>query len=93
MPRLHAQDGQVEIVLDREAEESRDFWYVRPIPSFARALAESCVISSPANSIVPELGGKSPEMTLKSVVLPAPFGPRIARLSPYATSRSTSRTA
>ena len=36
---------------------------------------------------------KSPAMTLKSVVLPAPFGPRIARRSPCATSRSTSRTA
>src|SRR5438034_1585380 len=63
------------------------------MPSFARALADSCVISSPWNSIVPALGGKSPEMTLKSVVLPAPFGPRMARLSPCATSRSTSRTA
>ena len=35
----------------------------------------------------------SPEMTLNSVVFPAPLGPRIARLSPGATSRSTSRTA
>src|SRR5438067_1294690 len=32
-------------------------------------------------------------MTLNSVVLPAPFGPRMARRSPCATSRSTSRTA
>ena len=32
-------------------------------------------------------------MTLKSVVFPAPFGPRIARRSPCATSRSTSSTA
>src|SRR5581483_11294293 len=32
-------------------------------------------------------------MTLKRVVLPAPFGPRIARRSPGAISRSTSRTA
>src|ERR1700720_3807306 len=63
------------------------------MPSFARALGDSSVMSSPWNSIVPELGGKSPEMTLKSVVLPAPFGPRTARLSPCATSRSTSRTA
>ena len=37
--------------------------------------------------------GRSPQMTLKSVVLPAPFGPRIARRSPWATSRSTSLTA
>src|SRR5262245_31870842 len=28
-------------------------------------------------------------MTLNNVVLPAPFGPRIARRSPWATSRST----
>src|SRR4051794_1266849 len=63
------------------------------MPSFARALGDKVVISSPWNSIVPALGGKSPEMTLNSVVLPAPFGPRMARLSPCATSRSTSRTA
>src|SRR3954463_1440277 len=63
------------------------------MPSFARMRAGRSVISWPANSIVPDDGGKSPEITLKSVVLPAPFGPRIARRSPYATSRSTSRTA
>src|SRR5919197_1685194 len=32
-------------------------------------------------------------MTLNSVVLPAPFGPRIARRSPGSTARSTSRSA
>src|SRR6266702_3486468 len=32
-------------------------------------------------------------MTLKSVVFPAPFGPRIARRSPGTSLRSTSRTA
>src|SRR6478736_5909585 len=63
------------------------------MPSFARVLGDSWVMSSPWNSIVPVLGAKSPEMTLKSVVFPAPFGPRIARLSPCAISRSTSRTA
>ena len=55
--------------------------------------AASVLTSSPRKSIVPELGLTSPEMTLNNVVLPAPFGPRIARLSPCATSRSTSRTA
>src|SRR5690242_12071884 len=35
----------------------------------------------------------SPAMTLKSVVFPAPFGPRMPRRSPGATSRLTSRTA
>src|SRR5207249_4436844 len=38
-------------------------------------------------------GARSPEMTLKSVVLPAQFGPRIARRSPGSTSSVTSRTA
>src|SRR3954453_18736362 len=63
------------------------------MPSFARIRAGRSVISWPSNSIFPDDGGKSPEMTLKSVVLPAPLGPRMARRSPYATSRSTSRTA
>src|SRR5213593_2604343 len=35
----------------------------------------------------------SPAITLKSVVFPAPFGPRMPRRSPGATSRSTSLTA
>src|SRR3954465_1728359 len=50
-------------------------------------------MSWPRNSTVPDVCGMSPEMTLNSVVLPAPLGPRMARRSPYATSRSTSRTA
>src|SRR6266576_2118734 len=50
-------------------------------------------MSCPRNSIVPDVWGMSPEMTLNSVVFPAPLGPRMARLSPCATSRSTSRTA
>src|SRR6476619_3917792 len=35
----------------------------------------------------------SPQIRLKRVVLPAPFGPSTARRSPCTTSRSTSRTA
>src|SRR5438128_4907907 len=73
--------------------KSRDCWYVRASPSRARRRAGSRVTFRPKSSILPDVGGMSPEMTLKSVVLPAPFGPRIARRSPGATSRSTSRTA
>src|SRR3954452_3546368 len=43
--------------------------------------------------MLPDVGGMSPLMRLNSVVLPAPFGPRIARRSPGRISRSTSRTA
>src|SRR5690242_9256932 len=73
--------------------KSRDCWYVRASPSRARWRAGRAVTSSPNSSTVPEDAGRSPAMTLKSVVLPAPFGPRIARRSPGAISRSTSRTA
>src|SRR5512133_86306 len=52
-----------------------------------------CPMSCPRNSMLPDVWGMSPEMTLNSVVFPAPLGPRMARLSPCATSRSTSRTA
>src|SRR5436309_8406086 len=71
----------------------RDCWYVRERPIFARVRAGKSVTSRPKSSIRPEVAGKSPQMTLKSVVFPAPFGPRMARRSPGATSRSTSRTA
>src|SRR6185295_8628749 len=47
-------------------------------------------MSSPKKRIVPEEGGKSPEMQLKSVVLPAPFEPRTARRSPGRTVIVTS---
>src|SRR5262245_22156388 len=73
--------------------KSRDCWYVRASPIFARVRAGNAVTSRPNSPIVPLVAGKSPQMTLNSVVLPAPFGPRIARRSPGAISRSTSRTA
>src|SRR6478735_2910276 len=47
-------------------------------------------MSSPKNRIVPEEGGKSPVMQLKSVVLPAPFEPSTARRSPGRTVMVTS---
>ena len=63
---------------------------MRASPSFARYRAGCFVTSSPKSSTVPVDAGMSPQMTLKSVVFPAPFGPRIARRSPWTTSRSTS---
>src|SRR3954464_560910 len=63
------------------------------MPRCVRPGAGMAPTSSPRNSIVPDVAGRSPAMTLNSVVLPAPFGPRIARRAPGATSRSTSRTA
>src|ERR1700737_1461556 len=48
------------------------------------------VTSSPKNRIVPEVGGKSPVMQLKRVVLPAPLEPSTARRSPGRTVSVTS---
>src|SRR3954463_7028056 len=50
-------------------------------------------MSWPRNSIVPDVCGMSPEMTLNSVVFPAPLGPRMARRSPCAASSWASRRA
>src|SRR6202522_529855 len=47
-------------------------------------------MSSPKNRMVPEVGGKSPVMQLKSVVLPAPLEPSTARRSPGRTVSVTS---
>src|SRR5688500_10661637 len=59
----------------------------------ARSRAGVAVMSALNSSTVPDVGGCSPEIRLNSVVLPAPFGPRIARRSPGRISRSTSLTA
>src|SRR3984893_14954180 len=48
------------------------------------------VTSSPKNRIVPEVGGKSPVIQLKSVVFPAPLEPSTARRSPGRTVSVTS---
>ncbi len=58
-----------------------------------RSCGGSSVMSSPKKWIRPAVGGKSPVMALKSVVLPAPLEPRIAAFSPAATENDTSSTA
>ena len=58
-----------------------------------RSCGGSAVMSSPKKWIRPAVGGKSPVMALKSVVLPAPLEPRIAAFSPAATESDTSSTA
>src|SRR5258705_11316460 len=63
-------------------------WKERARPLRARAGAESEVMSSPAKRTRPESGRTSPASCAMSVVLPAPFGPMIACVSPSRTSRS-----
>src|SRR5712691_3970667 len=64
-------------------------WNERAKPRCERAGAESEVMSSPAKRTRPRSGTRSPASWLISVVLPAPFGPMIAWVSPSSTSRST----
>src|SRR5713226_1375286 len=64
-------------------------WKERANPRRARAGAESAVMSSPAKRTRPRSGRRLPASWLISVVLPAPFGPMMACVSPSRTSRST----
>src|SRR5258706_2499120 len=65
-------------------------WNERANPRRARAGAESAVMSSPAKRTRPRSGSRLPASWLIRVVLPAPFGPMMAWVSPSRTSRSTS---
>src|SRR5437867_2880143 len=51
------------------------------------------VMSHPLNTIIPAVGARAPVIRLKSVVLPAPFGPMIERTSPCWMPRLTRFTA
>ena len=54
---------------------SRMFWNVRARPMAARACGLTPVMSLPSRNTVPDVTLYRPVMTLKNVVLPAPFGP------------------
>ena len=62
-------------------------WNERARPLATRCGMVSPVMSSPAKRIVPAFGAISPESWAIAVVLPAPFGPISAWISPSATSR------
>src|SRR5712664_1353647 len=63
-------------------------WNERARPLLARLWAGSAVMSSPPKRIRPASGRRLPASWAISVVLPAPFGPIIACVSPSRTSRS-----
>src|SRR4029078_3314929 len=64
-------------------------WKERARPLRERRCAASAVMSSPPNRICPASGRSSPEGCLMKVVVPAPFGPITACVSPARTSKST----
>ena len=63
------------------------------MPRWERANWGSAVTSPPSKDTRPEVGGSSPAMSLKNVLLPAPLGPITDRSSPARTSKSTALTA
>src|SRR6185295_2659447 len=71
-------------------------WNERARPRRARRGAGSAVTSSPAKRIVPASGRRSPASWPMSVVLPAPFGPMMACVSPssiFSVTPSVARSA
>src|SRR3990167_6379806 len=66
---------------DRPTRSGQTWWGGRP------------VMSRPSRSTAPASGRRWPVTRLKSVVLPAPFGPMIAAISPRARARLTPATA
>src|SRR5947208_7959488 len=63
-------------------------WNERARPLRARRGAGRCVMSSPANRMRPASGRRLPASWPMKVVLPAPFGPMMACVSPSRTSKS-----
>src|SRR6202030_714178 len=57
------------------------------------AFEGSPVMSLPSKKMRPEVGRSTPVRQLKNVLLPAPFGPMMARTSSRATSKLTADSA
>ena len=66
-------------------------WKVRRRPHRARWTALFAVMSPPAQRTRPSSGSRTPEMTSKSVVLPAPLGPMSPSTSPDRSSMAIRR--
>ena len=62
-------------------------------PTISWTWSASACGSRPISRIVPESGDRSPMAHSAVVVFPAPFGPRMPKISPSATENDTSSTA
>src|SRR5690349_6534944 len=68
-------------------------WNVRTIPAAAMRSGAQNVMSCPPNRTLPSLGRTKPASAANVVVLPAPFGPSSAVISPASAANVTDRTA
>ncbi len=64
-------------------------WWTMPMPWRTAAPGSGKWTTSPSSAMSPESGCMSPNRTFMSVVLPAPFSPRSAWISPGSTVKST----
>ena len=69
------------------------FWNVRAMPWRTTSCRASREMSCPLKRMLPLLASNTRVMRFKSDVLPAPFGPITARISPARIEKLTSRTA
>src|ERR671918_739764 len=68
-------------------------WNERPMPRRQTSCGATPVMSRPSRTTAPASGRRWPVMRLKTVVLPAPLGPMMAAVWPWATVRLTPATA
>src|SRR5258705_8572803 len=68
-------------------------WYERASPLWEIRCGGSPATSSPFRTMRPLVGRRTPVTQLKKVLLPAPLGPMMARISPRGTVRLTLPTA
>ena len=62
-------------------------------PTISWIVSRSACGSRPSSRIVPASGRRSPTAHSMAVVFPAPFGPKMPKISPSATDTETSSTA
>src|SRR6516164_5346763 len=75
------------------SENNPPFWKVRRAPRADISCGVSPAISSPRKRMLPLSATTLPDTALNSVVLPAPFGPIRAQISPACRSNETPPTA
>ena len=68
-------------------------WWTMATPWATASVVEAKAMGSPSSSMVPEVGGWTPERIFMRVDLPAPFSPMRATTSPARISKSTPRRA
>ena len=92
-PRVHRCEPTIRFSETVMSGNTRTSWKVRTTPRAAMRNGGTPVMSHPSRRMRPSVGGRQPVTRLKSVVLPAPFGPITAEIEPCAIENETWLTA